>query len=256
MQCGRVRPVNAFSAGFLKKIMLHSESRICTFALFLPKNTLSDRSIMKQVALNVKTRDAVGSSAVKRLRATGVIPAVIYGESGAHNLSVDADQFKLAWRKIAGSATLLELHLDGAEETTFAIIKDYQRNPRRDHFEHLDFQEVVRGKDMEADIPVHSKGVANGVKNQQGVLEINAHELTVRCRPRDLPEFIEVDVTALSVGDSLHVRDLPAVEGVKFVDDPDLVVVSCVGSSSGASGAVEEEGEGAAATPAGAPAKA
>jgi large subunit ribosomal protein L25 len=223
--------------------MLHYRRAICTFTLFLPKNTFPDRSIMKQVALNVKSREAIGSSAAKRLRATGQIPAVIYGESGAHNLSVDADQFKLAWRKIAGSATLIELHLDGAEDTTFAIIKDYQRDPMRDNFEHIDFQEIVRGKDMEADIPVHSKGVANGVRNQQGVLEINAHELTVRCRPRDLPEFIEVDVTKLSVGDSLHVRDLPAIEGVTFVDDADLVVVSCVGSSSGASGASSDEEE-------------
>lgn len=203
---------------------------------------------MKQVALNVKSREAVGTAAVKRLRAAGQIPAVIYGESGVHSLSVDSVQFKQAWRKIAGSAALLELHLDGAEESTFAIIKEYQRDPRRDTFEHIDFLEIVRGKDMEAEIPVHTKGTANGVKNQQGVLEVHAHELTVRCRPRDLPEFIEVDVTALSVGDSLHVRDLPAIEGVTFTDDADIVVAACVGSSAGASGASEEEAETAAAT--------
>lgn len=203
-------------------------------------------STMKQVALNVKTRDAIGSSAVKRLRAAGQIPAVIYGESGAHPLVVDGTQFAQAWRTMAGSVSLIELHLDGAEETTFAIIKELQRDPRRDVFNHIDFFEIVRGKDMEAEIPVHTRGTAFGVKNEQGVVEINAHELTVRCRPRSLPEFIEVDVSALKVGESLHVRDLPAIEGVTFVTDEDLVVVSCVGSSAGASGVPEGEVEGAA----------
>lgn len=195
---------------------------------------------MKQVSLNVKTRDAVGSSSAKRLRAAGKIPAVIYGESGAHSLTVESEQFKQAWRKIAGGAALIELHLDGAEESSFAVIKDVQRHPRRDTFEHIDFQEVVRGKDMELDIPVHTKGIAFGVKNQQGVVEINANELRVRCRPRDLPEFIEVDVSALKVGESIHVSDLPKIEGVTLVEN-DLVVVSCVGSSAGASGATPAE---------------
>lgn len=196
---------------------------------------------MKQVSLNVKTRTVVGSSAAKRLRNAGQIPSVIYGESGTQSLTVDSEQFAQVWRRIGGGTSLLELNIDGAEETTFAVIKAFQRDPRRDNFKHVDFQEVVRGKDMEIEIPVHTRGVAYGVKNQQGVVEINADELRVRCRPRDLPEFIEVDVTALKVGDSLHVGNLPAIEGVTFIDPDDLVVVSCVGSSSGASGASAEE---------------
>ncbi len=191
---------------------------------------------MKQVALNVKTREAIGSTAVKRLRAEGQIPAVIYGENGVRHLQIDAHAYAMAWRKIGGSAALIELHADGAEESTFAIVKDAQRDPRKDNWLHVDFLEVVRGKDMEAEIPVHAKGSAFGVRNQQGVLEINAQELLVRCRPRHLPEEIAVDVAALKVGDSLHVRDLPVIEGVTFIDDADLVVVSCVGASGGKSG--------------------
>lgn len=199
---------------------------------------------MKQVALNVSSRESFGSGPMKRLRAAGKIPAVIYGDSGVKHLNVDAHEFMMAWRRIGGGAALIELHADGAAESTFAIIKEFQRNPRSDHFEHIDFQEIVRGKDMEVDIPVHTRGTAYGVKNQQGVLEINAHELAVRCRPRDLPEFIEVDVTALKVGDSLHVSDLPAIEGVTFIDDDDLVVVTCSGASGGSSGSADSEAEG------------
>ena len=198
---------------------------------------------MKQVALNVKTREAIGSTAVKRLRNEGQIPAVLYGESGVHHLQVDGDAFFAAWRKMAGRAALLELHTDGADESTFAIIREYQRNARTDKFEHVDLLEVVRGKDMEANIPVATIGTSFGVKNQQGVIEIQTHELGVRCRPSALPEEIDVDVTAMKVGDSLRVEDLPAIEGVIFIDHADLVVVSCVGASGGKSGDEETEDE-------------
>jgi large subunit ribosomal protein L25 len=198
---------------------------------------------MKQVALNVKTREAVGSTAVKRLRDAGLIPAVIYGESGVRHLQVSADEFALTWRKIGGRAALLELHTDGAEESTFAIIQEYQRNRQTDRFEHLDLREIVRGKDMEARIPVHTVGTSFGVKNQQGVLEVHAHELTVRCRPRALPESINVDVAALKVGESIRVGDLPALADVTLIDATDIVVVSCVGHSAGKSGAAEEAAE-------------
>jgi large subunit ribosomal protein L25 len=198
---------------------------------------------MKQVALNVKSRDALGSSAVKRLRDAGQIPAVIYGESGVRHLEVDAHAFWLAWRSIGGRAALLELHIDGDEESTFALIQDFQRDSVKDNFIHLDFKEVVRGKELETAIPVITKGLAYGVKNEQGVLELHAHELEVRCRPRDLPESIIVDVAALKVGDSLKLSDLPALENVTFIEDDDHVIVSCVGSSGGKSGAAEAEAE-------------
>lgn len=195
---------------------------------------------MKQVALNVKTRDALGTSGVKRLRDAGQIPAVLYGESGVSHLSIDAVAFATAWRSIGGRASLIELHADGDKESTFAIIKDTQRHSTKDHFLHVDFKEIVRGKEMEAEIPVITTGIAFGVKNEQGVVEINAHELPVRCRPSALPEAIRVDITALKVGDSIHLADLPVIEGVEFIGDTDLVIITCVGSSGGKSGAAAD----------------
>lgn len=204
---------------------------------------------MKQVSLNVKSRTEKGRNASKRLRGAGSIPAVIYGESGVRDLSVSQKEFSLAWRSVVGRAALIELHLDGAEESTFAIIQETQRNPRTDAFQHIDFKEVVRGKDMEAEIPVIAKGVSPGVKNG-GILEFHAETLTVRCRPRDLPEAIAVDVTQMQIGDSLHVRDLPAAEGLTILSDDDLVVVACVGSSGGASAAADESDDEEEAAPA------
>jgi large subunit ribosomal protein L25 len=196
---------------------------------------------MKQITLKTTPREETGRTASKHLRQKGVVPAVIYGESGIRNLSIDAHEFAMAYRKIAGTAALIELKGEGEKDSQFAIIQELQRNTRTDAFLHIDFKEIVRGRDMEADIPVHARGTADGVKNYGGVLEISQHSLRVRCRPRDLPEEIVVEVSALGIGKSIHLSEIQAPEGVTFLDDPELVLVACVGASGGASGAQEDE---------------
>ena len=201
---------------------------------------------MKQITLNTSPRTDLGRTASKHMRQNGSIPAVIYGESGSRNLVLNAHEFAMAYRKFSGSAALLELKSEKGDDATYAIIQELQRNPRNDAFVHVDFKEIVRGKDMEVDIPVHTKGTADGVRNYGGVLELSAHTLRVRCRPRDLPEFIEIDVTGLEIGKSIHLEEITAPEGVTFLDEGDLVLVACVGASAGASGLTEEEEEAAA----------
>lgn len=198
---------------------------------------------MKQVTLNVSSREDFGRSASRNLRQGGVVPAVIYGESGVRHLALEAHAFQMAYRSFAGRAALLELKVEGHEESTFAIIQELQRNPRTDAVVHVDFKEIVRGREMEADIPVEARGTPIGVRNYGGVLEISMYTLRVRCRPRNLPESIVIDVTDLQIGHSLHLSDLTPPEGVTFLDDPEFVVVACVGASSGAP-AVSGEGEG------------
>jgi len=199
---------------------------------------------MKQITLNTKPREEKGTTASKHLRQSGVIPAVIYGESGLHHLSVNEHEFAMEYRKIVGTAALIELKSEDGKESHYAIIQELQRNTRTDAFLHIDFKEVVRGRDMEADIPVHTIGIADGVKNYGGVLEINMHTLRVRCRPRHLPEEILIDVKSLGIGKSIHLSEVTPPEGVTFLDDPELVVLGCVGSSGGASAAAHEEAEG------------
>src|SRR5690606_16217197 len=115
----------------------------------------------------------LGRSASRQSRVSGSIPAVIYGESGVKHLSVSSNAFKLAWREVAGRAALIELHFDGEEESHFAIIQEVQRDACTDSFKHIDFKEVVRGHEMEAKIPVRTRGISPGVKNLGGVLEVN-----------------------------------------------------------------------------------
>lgn len=198
---------------------------------------------MKQVKIEVFPRTETGSGAVSRLRKSGRIPAVIYGESGVRDLSLDTMRFKMIWKEIAHVTALLELHEAGKEETQYAIIQDVQRNAVSDAFVHIDFKEVVRGKPMEANVTLRPVGLAFGVKNEAGVLEQHLHEIHVRCRPRDLPEFIEVDVSGLHNGDSLHVRDMPALEGVDILTDGNLVIAAVAGAGGPVEAAAEEPGK-------------
>ena len=198
---------------------------------------------MKQITLNTTPRENLGRTASKHMRENGVIPAVIYGESGSRNLALNAHDFAMAYRAISSSAALIELKGEGEEEGTFCIIQEMQRNPVNDAYLHIDFKEIVRGKDMEADIPVHTAGIPDGVRNYGGVLELSTQTLRVRCRPRNLPEFITVDVKALEIGKSIHLEEIDSPDGVTFLDDPEMVIAACVGASSGASGLSEEEEE-------------
>lgn len=209
---------------------------------------------MKQINLNVANRETVGGSSASRYRKEGKIPAVIYGESGCKNLLVDAKEFSVVAKAILGKAALLEIHFGDGTESRYAILKEVVRNPLKDSVEHIDFKEVVRGKPMDAVIPLHFEGESEGVKNENGVLEINIHEVPVRCRPRDLPEFIVVDVSKLHVGESITVSGLVLPEGVEIHGaHGDSPVVSCstvAVEEAPAAEAAPAEGEAAAAAPA------
>ncbi len=190
---------------------------------------------MKQITLNITPREEIGRTASKHLRQNGAIPAVIYGDSGLRHLTVNEHEFAMSYRKIAGSASLIELKNEGDDESQYAIIQELQRNTCTDAFVHIDFKEIVRGKDMEADIPVHTIGIPDGVRNYGGVLDVSTHTLRVRCRPRHLPDEILINVTELGLGKNINLSELTAPEGVTFLDDPESVVLACVGSSGGAS---------------------
>jgi large subunit ribosomal protein L25 len=205
--------------------------------------------VMKQVKLSVENREAVGRGPVRRLRAAGRIPAVIYGPSGNRPLSIAEPEFRMFMRKAAGTAALIQVS-DDKGATTLSVLQHVDRDPVTDRFTHVDFHEVAANKPMTAHIPVHVEGTAYGVKNEDGLIEVQHHAIDVQCLPKDLPEFIEVDVTGLHAGEAIHVGDLSAIEGVTFLWEPDVVIVSCVGASTGAAKAVaaddaaeEEPGE-------------
>jgi large subunit ribosomal protein L25 len=179
--------------------------------------------------LKVATRAQTGRSASRRLRKVNRIPAILYGKhSDPEKLSVEVPEFTRLLKSVAGRALLIELDREGNPEKALSFLQEVQRDPITDRFLHVDLHEVKAEEKFEIRVPVRVTGESFGVKNQSGVLEIASHVLRVRCLPRDLPEAIEVDVTALNVGETIKVAGLKPIEGVMFLDDKGQPVVACV----------------------------
>ncbi len=204
----------------------------------------------QQHKLAVATREQTGRSASRRVRKTNRVPAILYGKhTQPETLSVDGPEFTKLIKTIAGSATLIEL--TRKDKAALSFIQEVQRDPITDKYLHVDFQEVKADEKMEIRVRVVAINEAFGVKNQSGVLEMPNPYLRIRCLPKDLPPFIEVDVSALKIGETLHVGALKPIAGVEFRDDKNLPVFSCVAPVEEVAAATPDA---AAAAPAAAPA--
>jgi len=190
--------------------------------------------------LIVKSRDQHGSSISKRLRSEGKIPAVFYGKDTLKHFTVEDSQFRTLMRTSGGSLSLIELD-DGSGDKELALLKDMQVDSVKDSIIHLDFVQVTRGQSLEAKVPLELVGESPGVNNMGGILEFHQREILVRCRPSQLPKGLILDISELELGGSLQLKDIPEVEEVEFVGDPESNIVTCVGSASGRAGAEDLE---------------
>ena len=181
----------------------------------------------QQFTLNVSPREGTGRSASRRLRKQDRIPAILYGKHTAPTtLSVEGPEFVRLVKAIGDNAALIELK--GTKEQALSILQEVQRDAMTDRYLHVDLHEVKADEKMEINVPVHMSGESTGVKNEAGVLEATSHSLRIRCLPKDLPAFIDVDVTEMHVGQTIHIHELKAVPGVVFLGDKNQPVVSCV----------------------------
>jgi large subunit ribosomal protein L25 len=212
---------------------------------------------MKKYQLTVTSREGTGRSASRRLRKAEKIPAILYGKhTKPETLAVNSTEFVKLLKDIAGRAALIELKRD-AGSAALSFLQEVQRDPITDRYLHVDLQEVKENEKMVINVSVQVAGEATGVKNEGGILDIATKRLRIRCLPKDLPSFIEVDVTPLKLGDSIHVSEIKAVAGVEFLDDPNQAVVLCVApqeeiAAPAAAEAAAAPAEGAAAPAAGA----
>jgi large subunit ribosomal protein L25 len=219
---------------------------------------------MKQLKLNVTAREGKGRSASRRLRSAGKIPAILYGKhTEPVQLAVEEPEFRRLLKSVGGSATIFEFRRpDGRDALSF--IQEVQKDPLTDEYLHVDFHEVAPNEKMEINVGVRITGESNGVKNEGGILDVSTYSLRIRCLPKDLPEFVDIDVTSLNVGDSIHVSELKVIAGVDFLDNPKQPVVACVApaeeeaaaAAPGAPAAAAAEGAAAPAAGAAAPAAA
>lgn len=183
---------------------------------------------MAQIKISVNTREDVGRASNRRLRGQGMIPGVIYSKGESRIVSVDNKEFEKLWHDMIGRTPLVTLN-EGKEEIQ-ALIQDVQRHPFKDHFVHVDFFEVTQGEEITAQAAVHITGEPEGVKTDGGTLDVNLHEIEVRSRPSNIPDFIQIEVSHLNIGDTIHVRDLPQLEGVTYLMSEDTIIVSVVGA--------------------------
>jgi len=180
---------------------------------------------MPVIPLSGTRRGDIGKGGARKARAAGMIPAVLYGhgqESVA--LNVSARDFELAVRKQGGNP-IIGLALDGGEHT--ALIRDVQYDPLTHDIIHLDFLRISLTEEIEVGVPIKLVGLPIGVKDGGGILEPILRELKVRCLPTTIPSGAEVDVSALNIGDSVHVGVI-SLPGVTILTDPEVTVATVV----------------------------
>ncbi len=182
----------------------------------------------ERVKLEVKQREERGSSATRRLRREGLIPGVLYGRGNApHPFSVAERELRRALTGPAGLHAILDVELDGQKTTHASILKDYQQDVITGRLAHIDLQEVRLDQPIHAQVVIELIGESAGTK-EGGVLSQVSREINVEALPLEVPERIEVDISAMEMGDTLRLADVPAPEGVKFLDDPDETVLATV----------------------------
>lgn len=172
----------------------------------------------------VRRREVLGKEETGRLRKSGRIPGVVYGMGGeALSVSVDPKVINKVSRSEKGLNSVLNLALEGTEQTRYVMIKDMTRHPVTDYLTHVDFMRIDMDKKVHAIIPLRFAGSPEGVK-LGGILTIVRHEVEITCLPKDLLGSIEVDVSKLGLDDALRIGDLPKTEGVDFVLGPTRTV--------------------------------
>jgi large subunit ribosomal protein L25 len=181
----------------------------------------------RQVKLKAEARSGTGRSAARKLKARGIVPAIIYGgKDEPRALQLGVRDINAMLSHASGENILVELEITDEKSSRMALVKEIQHAPVSGDVLHVDFHAVSMDQTIQADVPVEAIGVPNGVKNFGGLLEQNLRSLAVECLPRDLPDRITVDVSALNIGDSIHVRDIRLPAGVTAKVQSDLTAFS------------------------------
>ncbi len=200
---------------------------------------------MSETELVVQAREGSGKSLSRKLRGTGRMPAVLYGRGrDTVSITVDPRQLETILRK-SGLNVLLDLTVEGRDDLsgTVALVKELQRDPVRGALLHADLYSVDLAQKVEVEVPVHLTGKPAGV-DLGGVLDHMLREITLSCLPRSIPDAIDLDVSALEIGDVLHVSDLVLPPDVELITDAELAVAHVVTPTVAEEPVAEEAAEG------------
>jgi len=208
---------------------------------------------MADLEIKAKIRELKGRANVRRLRRNNEIPAVVYGmKKPPLSLTLQEVDIQKSIRIGFHENALVKINIEDKGKASTVLIKEIQRHVISDKLIHIDFNEIALDEKIKAHVSTIPVGEPKGVKEQGGVLEHILHEVEVECLPADIPETIEVDVSALMIGDAIHIQTLPVGAKVEILNDPELTVfaVAAPKVEEEPEPVVEEvEGEGEAAEP-------
>jgi large subunit ribosomal protein L25 len=182
---------------------------------------------MEKIALTAQVREKAGKGVARGLRRNKMVPAVLYSHGKSTPITMgDKDVIKVLNTE-GGEHALINLKLEGAKGAAdrLALIKDYQVDPISGKLMHVDLMEVAMNEKVKIQVAVHVTGSSIGVK-EGGIFQYGQRHLEVECLPGQIPDSIEVDISALKINESLHVRDIKAAEGIKILTDPDATVAT------------------------------
>jgi large subunit ribosomal protein L25 len=203
-----------------------------------------------EAVLDAAERTQRGKNEARRLRASGRIPAVVYGEKeGGRAIAVDPKILSRILKTGQGANTLIALNLPGTGDAR-VLVRDYQLDPITHELLHADFYRIAMDKVLRVQVSIVARGEPKGVKQQGGVLDVVHRQIEVECLPADIPSAIEVDVTELMVGQSIRVKDIATNPKWKAVTEPELMLLHVIIPKVEETPAPEAAAAGAAATPA------
>lgn len=187
--------------------------------------------------INAKQRTTKGNGPARVLRREGQIPAILYGpENEPTSIAVDAHELELLLKTSRADQIFVNLAIDGGGERK-ALLKELQRHPVSGQYLHADFYEVAMDRKIRVRVPVTTRGKSQGVE-MGGMLQIIRRELEVLCLPNDIPDVIEIDITELDMGESVHVEDIPLEGDVEIPHEVNFTILTILSGRK-----VEEEAE-------------
>ena len=211
-----------------------------------------------KIEINAKERKSKGTGASRRLRHEGTTPGILYGGvKDAISLEIDSKELFMQFRHEAFHASILTLNLEGKKESV--ILRDFQMHPVRNNIQHIDFQRINENEKISVKVPFHfvNEETAPGVKIEGGLVSHIMTEIDISCLPKDLPQYIEVDLGELAMGESIHLSKVTVPEGVELtsltdendpaitsISKPKVVVEEEIVTEASEEGEEGEEGEG------------
>ncbi len=179
---------------------------------------------MERVTLNVEMRERLGKGGARSLRRRGTIPAIVYRGGGSSAVQISEQELSKFIGGTSGEQVIANLKF--GDEVKQAIVKDYQVDPLKGNLLHVDFQEILATEEVRVMVHMVISGEAVGVKKDGGIMQYGLRDIEIECLPDKIPGHIDVDVSGLGIGQSLHVSDVKLEEGIRILTDPNEMIVT------------------------------